>query len=96
MQRMRFNPVTTAAAAKCLSAIAAAECRDLTAVEAKQLAADSGGDLRNAIGMLQLLLCGTAPLAALKGRQVCAAGVPRDNRPPKMSTFVGLWNVTGV
>lgn len=70
VERMRFNPITTAAAAKCLTAIAAAECRELPALEAKQLAADSAGDLRNAISMLQLLLCGTVPVDALKSKKV--------------------------
>ena len=81
MQRLRFNPITTAAAAECLAAIAAAECRGLTAVEAKQLAVDSGGDLRNAIGMLQLLLCGTAPVAALKGGKVKPRPLLNTGRP---------------
>lgn len=69
IRQLHLNPITTAAVAKCLSGIAAAECQELSAAEAKQLAAESGGDLRSAVAMLQLRLCGTAPVAALKGKK---------------------------
>mmetsp|Transcript_17563 Transcript_17563/g.52740 ORF Transcript_17563/g.52740 Transcript_17563/m.52740 type:complete len:844 (-) Transcript_17563:602-3133(-) len=94
VERMRFNPITTAAAAKCLTAIAAAECRELPALEAKQLAADSAGDLRNAISMLQLLLCGTVPVDALKSKKGAAAKRKRGKAagteaPPRSTAFTG-------
>ena len=70
-RQLHLNPVTTATAGKCLAGIAAAECQELSAAEAKQLATEAAGDLRNAIGMLQMLLCGSAPVQqASKGRKV--------------------------
>jgi hypothetical protein len=70
VRRLHLNPVTAAATASCLTGIAAAESRELSPAEAKQLAAASAGDLRTAIGTLQMLLCGTAPVPKAKGRKV--------------------------
>lgn len=75
-RQLHLNPVTAAAGAKCLSGVAAAECRELSPAEARQLAAESAGDLRNAIGMLQMLLCGTAPAPQAKGRKVRRMRLP--------------------
>lgn len=75
-RQLHLNPVTAAATAKCLGAIAAAEARELAPAEAKQLAAAAAGDLRNAVAMLQMLLCGTASALQAKGRKVGACRVP--------------------
>ena len=82
VRRLHLNPVTAAATASCLTGIAAAESRELLPAEAKQLAAASAGDLRTAIGMLQMLLCGTAPVPKAKGRKV---GMPRYPPPLHIS-----------
>lgn len=76
-RQLHLNPVTTAATAKCLSGIAVAEARELAPAEAKQLAMASAGDLRNAVAMLQMLLCGTAPVSQTKGSKVCVGYVCR-------------------
>ncbi len=78
-RQLHLNPVTAAAGAKCLSGVAAAECQELSPAEAKQLAAESAGDLRHAIGMLQMLLCGTAPALQAKGRKVRRMRLPEAN-----------------